>query len=112
MFLISDAYAQAAAPAGAAAGPMGSIMSFLPLVAMFAVLYFIMVRPQKKQNKERRSMIDALAPGDEVATQGGLMGRVTKVRDDQVDLLLAQNVTVHVKKNEVVQLLPKGTLSL
>lgn len=104
---ISNAYAQAAggAPAGGS-----SLMSLLPLVAMFVVLYFIMIRPQMKRQKEHKAMIDALAKGDEVVTAGGLLGRVTKVEDNVVSIELAANVEVRCQRNSVVQVLPKGSV--
>ena len=72
---ISNAYAQAAAPAGAA----GGLMSFLPIILMFVVLYFLMIRPQMKRQKEQKAMIDGLAKGDEIVTAGGVVGKITKV---------------------------------
>ena len=107
MFFITPAYAQAAAPAS---DFTSSIMSFLPLIAMFAVMYFIMIRPQMKKQKELRAMMDALAAGDEVVTNGGLMGKVTRVRESSVDLQIASGVEVQMQKAAVVQVLPKGTI--
>lgn len=106
---ISNAYAQAAG--GAASGdPLSSIMSFLPMIAMFAVLYFVMIRPQMKKQKEHRAMVEALAAGDEVVTAGGMLGKVTRVRDGNVDLQVASGVEVQLQKSAVVQVLPKGTI--
>ncbi len=102
---ISPAYAQAAG--GDAAS---SIMQFLPLIAMFAVLYFIMIRPQMKKQKEHRAMIDALAAGDEVVTAGGLLGKVVRVKEGNVELQVAEGVVVQMQKTAVVQVLPKGTV--
>ena len=85
---ISNAYAQAAG--GASGDPMSSIMSFLPMIAMFAVLYFVMIRPQMKKQKEHRAMVEALAAGDEVVTAGGILGKVTRVRDGNVDVQVAR----------------------
>ncbi len=104
---ISPAYAQSASASG---DPVSSIMSFLPLIAMFAVLYFIMIRPQMKKQKEHRAMVEALAAGDEVVTAGGLLGKVARVRDGNVDLVLAAGVEVQLQKSAVVQVLPKGTI--
>lgn len=104
---VSNAYAQAATTAADAGS---SIMQFLPLIAMFAVLYFVMIRPQMKRQKEHRSMVDALAVGDEVVTAGGVLGKVTKVRDDAVSVEVAQGVEVQVQKHAVAQVLPKGTI--
>ena len=100
---ISNAYAQAAG--GASGDPMSSIMSFLPMIAMFAVLYFVMIRPQMKKQKEHRAMIEALAAGDEVVTAGGILGKVTRV-----DVQVANGVEVQLQKSAVVQVLPKGTI--
>ena len=104
--LISTAYAQTAA-----GGDMqSSLMSMLPLVLMFVVLYFVMIRPQMKRQKEHRAMIDALAKGDEVATAGGLLGKVTKLGDAYLGLEIANGVEVQVQRTAVVQVLPKGSI--
>ena len=87
-----------------------SLMSMLPLVLMFVVLYFVMIRPQMKRQKEHRSMIDALAKGDEVATAGGLLGKVTKLGDTHLSIEIASGVEVQLQRNAVVQVLPKGTM--
>ncbi len=103
---ISTAYAQTAA-----GGDMqSSLMSMLPLVLMFVVLYFVMIRPQMKRQKEHRAMIDALAKGDEVATAGGLLGKVTKLGDAYLGLEIANGVEVQVQRTAVVQVLPKGSI--
>ena len=104
---ISNAYAQGAA-AGASQG--GSLMGLLPIVLMFVVLWFIMIRPQMKRQKEHKAMIDALAKGDEVVTAGGLLGRVTKLGDGHITLELAPGVEVQCQRPSVVQVLPKGTI--
>ena len=105
---ISNAYAQAAG--GASGDPMSSIMSFLPMIAMFAVLYFVMIRPQMKKQKVHRAMVEALAAGDEVVTAGGILGKVTRVREGNVDVQVANGVEVQLQKSAVVQVLPKGTI--
>ena len=105
--LISNAYAQTAA---AAAGPMDSVMQFLPIILMFAVLYFLMVRPQMKKAKEHKALLEALGKGDEVVTQGGLAGRITKVGDDFVSIAIADNVDIQMQKAAITLVLPKGTL--
>ena len=87
-----------------------SLMSMLPLVLMFVVLYFVMIRPQMKRQKEHRSMIDALAKGDEVATAGGLLGKVSKLGEGYMTLELAPGIEVQVQRSAVVQVLPKGTI--
>ena len=107
---ISNAYAQTA-PAAAAGGDMSSsLMSMLPLVLMFVVLYFIMIRPQMKKQKEHRAMIDALAKGDEVVTAGGLLGKVMSLGEGYVQLEIASGVQVQVQRSAVTQVLPKGTV--
>jgi preprotein translocase subunit YajC len=106
---ISSAFAQAA-PAAAGGDMQSSFMSLLPLVLMFVVLYFVMIRPQMKRQKEHRSMIEALAKGDEVATAGGLLGRVTKLGDSYLSVEIAPGVEVQVQRTAVVQVLPKGSI--
>ena len=106
---ISNAFAQTAAPA--ANGSMGSsLMSMAPLALMFVVLYFIMIRPQMRKQKEHRAMIDALAKGDEVMTSGGLMGKVTALSDNSISLQIAAGVEVQIQRSAVVQVLPKGSI--
>ncbi|MEI8327091.1 MAG: preprotein translocase subunit YajC [Betaproteobacteria bacterium] len=107
--LISSAYAQTA-PAAAGGDMQSSIMGMLPLVLMFVVLYFVMIRPQMKKQKEHRSMVDSLAKGDEVVTSGGLLGKVTKMGDAYLGVELASGVEVQLQRSAVVQVLPKGTI--
>jgi preprotein translocase subunit YajC len=107
--LISSAYAQTA-PAAAGGDMASSLTSLLPLVLMFVVLYFVMIRPQMKRQKEHRAMIDALAKGDEVATVGGMLGKVTKLGDSLLGVEIAPGVEVQVQRHAVAQVLPKGTL--
>lgn len=107
---ISSAFAQTA-PAAAAGGDMQStLMSMLPLLLMFVVLYFVMIRPQMKKQKEHRAMIDALAKGDEVVTAGGFIGKVSKLGDAYVGIELATGVEVQMQRSAVIQVLPKGTM--
>jgi preprotein translocase subunit YajC len=107
---ISSAFAQSA-PAAAAGGDLQStLMSMLPLVLMFVVLYFVMIRPQMKKQKEHKSMIDALAKGDEVVTMGGLLGKVSKMGDSHIGLEVGSGVEVQVQRSAVVQVLPKGSI--
>jgi preprotein translocase subunit YajC len=86
------------------------LMSMLPLLLMFAVLYFVMIRPQMKKQKEHRSMIEALAKGDEVVTAGGLVGKVSKIGDSYIGVELSAGVEVQLQRSAVVQVLPKGSL--
>jgi preprotein translocase subunit YajC len=104
---ISDAYAQAA---GAASSSTSSLMGMLPLVLMFVVLYFVMIRPQMKRQKETKTMLEALAKGDEVVTQGGLVGKISKLGDTFVSLEVAAGTEVQVQRASVIQVLPKGSL--
>ena len=105
--LISDAFAQGAP---AAADPTGGLMGLLPIILMFVLLYFMMIRPQMKRAKEHKAMTEALAKGDEVVTSGGLLGRITKVTDAYVTVEIAANTEIVVQKAAVTTLLPKGTM--
>ena len=106
---ISQAFAQTA-PAAAAGSTESTLFSLLPLVLMFVVLYFIMIRPQMKRQKEHKAMIEAIAKGDEVVTAGGMLGKVSKLGESYVSLEVAGNVEVHVQRTAVTQVLPKGTI--
>ena len=106
---ISQAFAQTA-PAAASGSTESTLFSLLPLVLMFVVLYFIMIRPQMKRQKEHKAMIDALAKGDEVVIAGGVLGRVSKLGDSYVHVEVANGVEVQVQRTAVVQVLPKGTV--
>ena len=106
---ISNAYAQAA-PAAANAGLMGNLGTFVPLILMFVVMYFLMIRPQQKRAKEQKAMMDALAKGDEVVTAGGILGKVVKVNEQYITVEIASGTEIVVQKNAVTTLLPKGTL--
>ena len=110
--LITNAYAQAAAPA--AADPLGGLLGMAPIILMFIVLWFLMIRPQMKKAKEHQKMVDALQKGDEVVTQGGMAGRIVKVGENFVNLEVAAlkdaPVEVAVQKQAIGALLPKGTL--
>ncbi|MCK9988786.1 MAG: preprotein translocase subunit YajC [Azoarcus sp.] len=103
---ISNAYAQAAA----GGDPTGGLMGMLPLILMFIVLWFLMIRPQMKRAKEHKAMVSALAKGDEVVTQGGIAGRVTQVGDNFLRIEVADNVNILVQSQAVATVLPKGTL--
>ncbi len=106
---ISSAHAQTAPAAAAGGGAESTLYSLLPLVLMFVVLYFIMIRPQMKKLKEHKSMIEAIAKGDEVIIAGGVMGRVAKMGDSYLHIEVANNVEIQVQRAAVVQVLPKGT---
>lgn len=87
-----------------------SLLSMLPIVLMFVVLYFIMIRPQMKKQKEHRAMVEALAKGDEVVTAGGILGRVSSLGENFIGVELASGVEVQLQRHAVVQVLPKGTM--
>jgi preprotein translocase subunit YajC len=103
--LIPSAFAQAPAAGGDA-----GLMSFLPIILMFVLLYFLMIRPQMKRAKEHKAMVEALQKGDEVVTAGGVLGRITKVSEAYVTVEVAANTEISVQKGAVQTLLPKGTL--
>jgi len=103
--IISDAFAQAA-PAGGDAGFMG----LLPIVLMFVLLYFLMIRPQMKRAKEQKQMVEALQKGDEVVTAGGVVGRISEMGDAFLTLEVAPNTALTVQRSAVQTLLPKGTM--
>lgn len=108
---ISSAIAQTApAPAAGGGDFMSSLTGMLPLVLMFVVLYFVMIRPQMKRQKEHRAMIDALAVGDEVATAGGVLGKVTRLSEGYIHIEVAKGVEVQLQRSAVVQVLPKGSI--
>jgi preprotein translocase subunit YajC len=104
--LISPAFAQAAG--GATQSDLLSTM--LPMVAIFVVFYFLMIRPQQKKTKEHRKMLDSLEKGNEVVTAGGIAGRISKIDDQYVTVEIAPGVEIHVQRQAVSQLLPKGSL--
>ena len=104
--LISPAWAQA--PAAASQG--GGIESILLILAMFAVLYFLMIRPQMKRAKEHKTMVESLQKGDEVVTAGGVLGRITKVDDQYISVAIAPSIEIQVQRHAVTTVLPKGTI--
>ncbi len=101
---ITPAYAQAAG--GAAANP---IVQFLPLILIFAIMYFLMIRPQQKKAKEHKAMVEALRRGDQVITQGGVIGKISRVKEgeNEVEVEIAEGVKVRVVKSTIVQVLNK-----
>jgi len=102
-FFIASAYAQDAAP-------QGGLLSFLPLIVIFVVFYFLLIRPQTKRAKEHRQLVEKLAVGDEVVTNGGLLGKITNVGDSFVTVELADNVKIKLQKHAVASVVPKGTM--
>ena len=105
--MISLAHAQTA---GAAADPMGGMMQMLPMILMFVVLWFLMIRPQMKKAKEHKALLAALAKGDEVVTQGGIVGKIVKVGDSYATIEIAAGTEVVIQKTAIGLVLPKGTL--
>ena len=102
-FFIASAYAQDATP-------QGGLLSFLPLIVIFVVFYFLLIRPQMKRAKEHKALVSNLANGDEVVTNGGLLGRITQVGDSFVTIEVAENVKVKLQKHAVANVMPKGTI--
>jgi preprotein translocase subunit YajC len=103
--MISNAYAQAAAGGGDA-----GFMGLLPIVLMFVLLYFLMIRPQMKRAKEQKQMVEALQKGDEVVTAGGVLGRISELGEAYITLEVAPNTEINVQRAAVQTLLPKGTI--
>jgi preprotein translocase subunit YajC len=101
---IKEAWAQAGAPPG------GDLWSMLPIMLMFIVLYFLMIRPQMKRAKEHKAMIDALQKGDEVVAAGGVVGKINKMDSNYITLQVADNVEIRVQRVAVQLVLPKGTI--
>ena len=104
--LISNAYAQAAG----ASDPTGGLMGLLPLILMFVVLWFLMIRPQMKRSKEHRALLEKLAKGDEILTSGGLAGTVTQMDENFISMEVSPGVTVRVQRASISSVLPKGSL--
>ncbi|NBT29229.1 MAG: preprotein translocase subunit YajC [Gammaproteobacteria bacterium] len=102
-FLISDAWAQAGGEAG------GSLFSLLPLVVIFILFYFLLIRPQQKRAKQHKEMVAALKKGEEIVTNGGLLGKVTDVEDNFVTIEIASDLNVRIQRQAIAQVMPKGT---
>jgi len=106
-FFISDAFAEGAADAAA----QGSgLLGMLPLLLIFVLFYFMLIRPQAKKAKEQRNMVEGLCKGDEIVTAGGLLGRITDVADSFLTVKIADGVEVKVQRHSVSALVPKGTM--
>ena len=103
--LLIPAFAQAAGAGGAA----GAFTSFVPLILIFAIMYFLLIRPQQKKVKEHKAMLDAVKRGDVVVTNGGIIGKVTRLSEGFLHIEIANNVEVQIQRSAVVQVLPKGT---
>ena len=102
---ISPAYAQASG-----ATPGGDLLTFLPMIAIVVVFYFLLIRPQQKRAKETKSMLEALQKGDEIVTAGGVVGKIAKLTDAYATVEIAPNVEVTVQRNAISLVLPKGTI--
>jgi len=107
-FFFSDAYAQAAPTA--AAGGLDALTQFLPLILIFVVFYFVLIRPQANRSKEHAKMVTTLAKGDEVVTNGGLLGKIIDVGENFILIEVTNEVQVKVQKQAIASLMPKGTL--
>ncbi|MEO1001045.1 MAG: preprotein translocase subunit YajC [Pseudomonadota bacterium] len=101
---VTPAYAQAA---GAAGGGLGGIGSFIPIILIFVIMYFLMIRPQQKRVREHKAMVEGLRRGDQVVTQGGLIGKITKVKDDEVEVELAEGTRVRVVRQTIASVTSK-----
>lgn len=106
--LIGEVWAQSVGPAQPAQG--FDFMTFMPLIILMAVFYFILIRPQMKRTKEHKAMLEALQKGDEIVAAGGLVGRVTKLDDNYITMQVANGVEVRVQRSSLQLVLPKGTI--
>ena len=104
--VVTSAYAQATG----AASQGDTLLTFLPMIAIFVVFYFLLIRPQQKKQKEARAMLDALEKGNEVVTAGGILGRIVKIDEQYVTVEIAPNTQMVVQRGAISQLLPKGTI--
>ncbi|WP_304617319.1 preprotein translocase subunit YajC [Paracoccus sp. (in: a-proteobacteria)] len=100
---VTPAYAQAAGSPGAGA----AFAQFIPLILIFAIMYFLMIRPQQKRLRAHREMVGALKKGDHVVTQGGVLGKVTSVRDDELEVEISQGVRIRVVRSTIAQVVSK-----
>lgn len=107
-FFISDAMAEGGAAAGA--GSADSFMGLIPLVVVFIIFYFLLMRPQIKRAKEHKKLTESVNKGDEVSTSGGILGKVVDVNENFVIMEVADNVQVKVQRQAIATLLPKGTI--
>ncbi len=106
-FFISDAMAQAAPQAGQ---EPSLLASFLPLILIFALMYFLLIRPQTKRAKQHREMVENLSKGDEVVTNGGVLGRITHLGETFLTVEIAEGTEIKVQRQAVASVMPKGTL--
>lgn len=106
-FFISDAMAEGAAATGSTEG---SLMSLIPFVLLFVIFYFFLIRPQSKRVKEHKNMLTTLGKGDEVVTNGGILGKIVSISDEFVTVEIATNTQVKLQKQYIASLMPKGTI--
>ncbi len=106
-FFISDAMAEGAAATGSAEG---SLMSLIPFILLFVIFYFFLIRPQSKRVKEHKNMLTTLGKGDEVVTNGGILGKIVSISDEFVTVEIAANTEVKLQKQYIASLMPKGTI--
>ncbi|MBC7709648.1 MAG: preprotein translocase subunit YajC [Rhizobacter sp.] len=104
--MISTAYAQSLFGGGAG----NEFLSLLPMVGIFVVFYFLLIRPQQKRAKEQKAMIEAVQKGDEVVTAGGMVGKVVKLDDNYITLQVGGSIEIAFQRNAITSLLPKGSL--
>jgi len=102
-FFISNAYAQDASASG-------GLLSFLPLIVIFVIFYFLLIRPQMKRAKEHKQLVSQLSTGDEIVTNGGLLGKITKVGESFLTVELSENVQIKVQRHAISSVMPKGTI--
>ena len=102
-FFIASAHAQDASPTG-------GLMSFLPLIIIFVIFYFLLIRPQMKRAKEHKKLVSELGNGDEVVTNGGILGRITNVGESFITVEMADNVQIKVQRHAIASIMPKGTI--
>ena len=102
-FFIASAHAQDATQPG-------GLMSFLPLIIIFVIFYFLLIRPQMKRAKEHKKLVAELGNGDEVVTNGGILGRITNVGESFITVELVDNVQIKVQRHAIASIMPKGTI--
>lgn len=110
LFFISNAYAQTASAGAKGGNFMSTLVQVAPMLVVFIVGFIFMVRPQMKKQKELRNLLENLSTGDEVITVGGMMGKVSRIKDGNVELQIAKDVEILIQKAAVTQVLPKGTI--
>ena len=108
IFETGSAYAMGLAPGGGGGGSSSSLMSFLPIILIFIVFYFLLIRPQQKRAKEHRNLLSNLKEGDRVLTSGGIIGRITGIKDDEITMEISDKVRVKFTRGSITQILGRG----